>query len=162
MVLTPGLIFRDWLSMNLVFQSVVWPLRITAGWELEQALWIDAAVASWSLLVGALTAWGCRYRHNSGRAWATIIVFLVTFGEPLLLNGIALLNEKFSLAIPNWPMRLSPIETMYALTVSSGLFEPGAWRFNVVAVAAAGLLAWLITLISWRGIDIHKPAVSRV
>ena len=48
-------------------------------------------------------------------------------------------------------MRLSPIETLYTLTKSPGLYEPGAWRFNIVAVAAAAILAWSFTLVAWRG-----------
>ncbi len=162
MMLTPTLVFCDWLSMMMVFQAVIWPLRVTAGWEFEQAVWIDAAVASWSFLVGALTAWGCKFRHNVGRAAATVIVFLVMFAEPIVLSGIELLNERLGLSIPDWSMRLSPLETMYQLTVASGLFEPGPWRFNIVAVAVAGVLAWLITLIGWRGVNSPRPAATKV
>lgn len=161
-LLTPGVMIRDWFSLNLVFQAVIWPLRITAGWEWEQAIWIDIAFASWSLLVGGLAAWGCRYRTNAGRATAALIIMLVMLGEPVLLAAMAWFNELTGATLPDWSMRLSPIETLFTLTAAAGLFEPGPWRFNLIAVAAAAVLAWAFALVAWRSHSLKQAASSRV
>ena len=54
----PRLAIADWFALIVVFQAVIWPLRLSAGWSVTQTAWLDAAIAAWSLLVAAIVAVG--------------------------------------------------------------------------------------------------------
>ena len=140
--LTPLVILADWFSLILVFQTVVWPLRLTTRWSVEQAAWLDAAVAAWSLLAAAIVAFGCSSRSAARRVVAMILCLLLLLGEPAaiaLLDMIAPLPKQ-----TGWTMRVSPLEALWKMTGPPTSWQPGPWRERVFAVAAAAVLAWII------------------
>ena len=84
-----GLLLWDWLCLNMVLQAVIWPLCVTSGWTSQQALWLVAALAAWSLLSGAaLLAAGC-WTSVLGRVAGTLLCLLLVLGEPLLMACLA-------------------------------------------------------------------------
>lgn len=153
---TSGQIMADWLSMMLVFQAVLWPLRISSNWSLEQCGWLDAAVASWSLLIGAVVAFGCASVSGARRALAMLLCLLLFLGEPLVM---ALVNYSAARrAGVIWPMRLSPIEAIWTLTAEPSAWMLGAWRERILAVALAAAAAWVWVIFSTR--NVRPPAAS--
>lgn len=139
----PTQVLWDWWCLNLVVQTVIWPLQLSARWSLEQTLWIDASMASWSLLTGAVLAWAGgvwtprRDGLFSGAAMAVCMLLLM--GEPLLLASLAWLDLQVT-----WRMWLSPIDVLWDLTSQ----PPVVHRERILAVAALALACWLP--LAWR------------
>ncbi len=146
-----GRVLLDWLSLILVFQAVIWPLLVTAGWGLKQTLLLDAAVASWSLVTAALVAWGCRGRTAGHRATAMVLCLLLVLGEPAVL---AMLDLVWPGPAGGWTLRVSPIQTIWALTDPTWSWSAAAtagWVERVAAAAAAGGLGWVLLVLFNRG-----------
>lgn len=144
------LTFLEWLCLVLVFQAVIWPLGLVARWELEQTLWLDTAVLGWSLVIAALTAWGCQSTRGGVRAVAMAACVLVVVGEPA---AVALWTLGASEPMgPAWAMRVSPVQTLWALTHEGALWDGDPWRIRAGTAAAAGVLAWALlpVLVRWR------------
>lgn len=150
--LSPWLVFRDWVCLNLVFQAVIWPLRATGQWEVAQAAWLDAAFVGWSLLTALVIAWGVRSRQPSHRAAAMAICMLILLGEPVV-QIVASLGAQADLW-PNvaWRLRVSPIQTLWEL---AGEDDPVNWAglpwspaiISVIIAAAAG---WAVLVVVQR------------
>lgn len=143
--LTPGVIFRDWFALNMVFQAVVWPHLITGLWSLDQAAWVSAAVAAWTLLAGAVIAWGCRSCRGGIRLAAMTLVLLLFIGEPVILAYVNHLGDRTQQPGYDWPMHVSPIEAVYALTAPPVRFNPSPWATPLICVtlAAGAIWVWL-------------------
>ena len=142
-------VFTDWLLLNLVFQAVLWPMGFAARWSLEQVLWIDAAVASWSLLTGVVVAWGCS-SSGAGSRWAAMLMALaVIVAEPLLLVFASWWGGGGG---QSWPvLRLSPLQTLWALAGEPYAFTLTPWAGQVMTVAVAAVLGWaVLLLLPWR------------
>lgn len=134
----PGLALADWLALIIVFQAVIWPLRLSAGWSITQTIWLDGAIVAWSLLVAAIVAVGSLARRGRYRAMAMLLCVLLMFAEPAAL---ALLRRAGVYVA--WQMHVSPLQAIWGLSTPPVLWEPDPWRFQVVAVAGAALVAWL-------------------
>ncbi|MEX2213783.1 MAG: hypothetical protein WD768_06635 [Phycisphaeraceae bacterium] len=141
--LSPWLVLRDWFSLNVVFQAVVWPHLLTGKWTGEQALWVDAVVAGWSLLVGAIVAWGCQSSRGLLRFFAMLLVLGVLLFEPLMMSVINQISEARATAGATWRMHVSPIEALYAVTQPAEKFYVQPWIVPIVCVALAAVLAWI-------------------
>ena len=130
-------VILEWLALMSIFQIVVWPLGITAGWPIVQTLWLDLAIASWSLLTALLVAIGSQSRDGAHRFVAVVLCLLLLLAEPLIvaLAGV-------SLAPGDWVMRVSPIQTVWALTDRPVDWSSGPWRTNIATVAVAVVVAW--------------------
>lgn len=127
----------DWLCLNIVFQTVIWPLQVTAGWTLSQALWIDAAIASWSLLTGVVLAAGMKQTTSRGRMLGMILCMGLLLGEPLLMILLSLLGANGN--GPSWLMRLSPIDMLALLTA----VKPGVSPGHILGIALLALAGWI-------------------
>lgn len=128
-----GQTLLDWACLMVVFQVVVWPLRLTAGWSLAQTWWLDASIGVWSGLTGLLIAWGRCGTTCAGRTLAMVGCLALLFAEPavmLLIGG-------------NWTLRVSPIETVWALCAPPTRFRVEPWVSQVTAVALAAAVGWL-------------------
>ena len=148
--------------MNLVFQAVIWPLRLASGWPVRQAVWLAVSVAGWSLLTGLLIAWGRGSNAAARRTVAMLACVGVVVAEPLLQwlawrvgvsPGVGGVGEA--------SMRLSPLQAFWHLTaggigprsVDLMLQRQGPQVLSVAAAAAAGwvMLLTLLTLARRRG-----------
>jgi hypothetical protein len=141
----PGIIFRDWLSLNLVFQAVVWPLKVSADWDLAQTLWLDTAVAGWTLLTALLVAVGCRSSHGAIRTVAMALCLLLVLGEPLIMALINLSTSVGDFVGPTWCMRISPIQALWVLAGPSLSFTDIPWSSTVISIGLVATIGWLIT-----------------
>lgn len=136
------LVLLDWLCMLAVFQTVVWPLRLLGAWSIRQACWLNGAVAAWSLLSGLLIAWGCGRSAGSGRTAAMVLCILLLVGEPavMLLAGLG----RPAGAGPGWTMRVSPVQTVWALTRPPSRFRLDPWTDHIKAAGLAAVAGWVV------------------
>ncbi|MEM6459230.1 MAG: hypothetical protein AAF710_07540 [Planctomycetota bacterium] len=140
----------DWLALNLVFQAVVWPLRLAAGWSTVQVGWLVLAVGGWSLLTGLVVAWGRGVDRGGWRVGAMAVCVAVVVAEPLLWwAGYEVRGAEVVGSLPGGPMRLSPVQAVWGLTQPAGA-ESGAaaaravtdHASQVVGVSAAAAAGW--------------------
>lgn len=151
------LVLRDWFALIAVFHVVVWALRITAGWSFGQALVLIIAATGWSLLAGAIIAWACSAPGSPGspgtpgtpgttrRTVAMAIIMLLLVGEPALM-AIININAPQGHGL-HWPMRVSPIETIWVATGRPADWVAGPWIERATASVAAACIAW--TALAW-------------
>ena len=130
----------EWLALAGILQAVVWPLALTAGWEASQTLWIDGAVLAWSLVTASIVALALRSRRAGHRAVAAALCMLFLFGEPL---AVGLMAAPHGAGVV---MRITPFQTLWALTDEGRLWTMTSWRVNVGAAMVAALLSWLVVL----------------
>ncbi|MEM7576624.1 MAG: hypothetical protein AAF328_04030 [Planctomycetota bacterium] len=140
------IVFVDWVCMLLVFQAVLWPMRIVATWSLEQTLMVNAAVASWSLLTGLLIAWGRSFGTAPMRTVAMLACVGLLVAEPLLLLLNAVLTGAPWSALPN--LRVSPLQAVWELTAAPALYLPRPWTDYTLGIAAAALVGWCVLAIT--------------
>ena len=146
--MTPGAVFSDWLSLNLVFQLVVWPLRLSARWSIEQSGWLSLAMASWSLIIAALLIIGCKSDLGNRRTWTMFICILLFLAEPVIL---ALLNTfQPSGHAFNWPLSVSPLEAIWVMSGPTSGWESRVWAPRIKIIALVALTMWLVVLIANR------------
>jgi len=129
----------EWLCLVLVFQAVIWPLRVISDWRTDQTVWLDLAVVSWSLLTAALVALGLQWRESVPRTVMMAACVLVVVGEPMVLA----LSSGLGLG-SGWGLRVSPLETMWALSHPVLDVRLGPWPGRVLAAGMAAVLAWLL------------------
>ena len=161
-----AVLLLDWLSLNLVFQVVIWPMRLYATWGFQQTLWIIATVMTWSLVSGLIVAWGCleplmhpgarpaRHRRTFRRPLAMLLCLGLLFAEPLFM----VLVDALPASSPSggWTMRISPIELLWQLTRHPSKFALAPWPGVIGAMAVAGILGWVSL---WLAVNRREIAV---
>jgi len=143
--MTPGMVWTDWLCLVLVFQAVVWPLRIMSQWSVAQTVMIDLHVIVWSLLSGAVVAVGCGYRSGGPRAAAMLMGIFILIGEPLFRGILSVFDLQG--AQPQWSMQWTPIQSLWEMTASTTHWQNEQWTPQIAAVFIAAILAWIL---AWR------------
>lgn len=152
---TPGRLFIDWLCLNLIFQTIIWPLHLNAQWHISQTWWISATLASWSLITGAITALGCRSDKPIHRTLAAAICMLLLVGEPVLL---VLARMAFGIttagsASGHLTYQTTPLALVWELTSPAATWAHQPWQTQVPAAALAGITGWLVIIATrrWAG-----------
>ncbi len=139
-----GPVWRDWLALNAVFHAVLWPMKVLSQWSVEQTLWIAVAMLAWSLLAGLIIAWGRCGQSGSMRTLAMLGCVGIVVAEPALMALTTTLRGDGFVA---GPMRLSPVETLWQLSVRPAIYMPDPWAYHALAVALAALLGWAVLAI---------------
>ncbi len=143
----------DWLCLLLVFQVVVWPLMLVGRWSVQQTLWLDLAVLSWSLLTAVLIGLGRLAPLAWLRVVAMVLCVLLLIGEPLWMavggTGFGLVTEGTPgrLANTHWQMRISPLQTLWELTTTEQPYDPTGWRPTILSTAAAAGLGLVVLIV---------------
>ncbi|MEM9419518.1 MAG: hypothetical protein AAGA25_10785 [Planctomycetota bacterium] len=140
-----GWIAADWLALNLVFQAVIWPLQIAAGWSTPQAVWLVVAVAGWSLLTGLVIAWGRGTNRPAARSWAMVVCVAVVVLEPMLW-WMGLITAGPEVGVPE--MRFSPLQAVWGVSAAGTDAQAQAaiaiHGFQIVTVVASALVGWVV------------------
>lgn len=134
----------DWVSLNLIFQVVLWPLQLAADWQTVQTIWLSITVASWSLITGLLIAWGRGTDHGGWRLLGMLFCVGLVVVEPALwclgwMSGVA--------GMPM--MRLSPIQALWALS-GPGMAPEQATAVvigqapQILSAAVAAVAGWAV------------------
>lgn len=143
--MTPGMVWTDWLCLVLVFQAVIWPLRLMSQWGIAQTVMIDLHIVVWSLLSGSVVAVGCGYRSGGPRAAAMLMGIFILIGEPFARIVLSL----FDLQGPGAgrSMQWAPIQSLWVMTAPTTHWQNEQWVPQIVTVFIAAILAWTL---AWR------------
>ena len=134
----------DWINLNLVFQAILWTVRLIAGWSIDQTLSITYVLATWSFLCHAIVAWGILKANGMQRFLAMAGCVAVWFVEPALIS-IAMYDTA-----EVWPMWISPLGVFDAMTQDSSSWSSQAIEIRVVTVAGMAGVLWVwVALIAW-------------
>jgi hypothetical protein len=140
----------EWLCLMLVFQIVLWPIRLappaswltSSTWSVQQTAWLDGAIACWTLMSAAVVAIGARGsspRHRTLAMCACIFLFL---GEPVLVAGSAMFRDPATRP-PSWNLWLSPIQTIWEMCDAPANWSLRNLRPHVVFAASVTAVLWL-------------------
>jgi hypothetical protein len=140
--LRASLVLRDWFCLMLVLQAVLWTLRVTARWTIEQAAWLNAALGAWSLLSAAVIAWGCRSPSGWRRTEAMALCLLMPLVEPLAMAFAGPLTLGLG-GEASWLLQLGPFQAVWFMTGPGPVSEVGGYAKAIPAVAILAGLAWL-------------------
>lgn len=135
-----GQAFLDWLAMVLVFQAVIWSLRLIAGWSIERGYWLDGAFLAWTLLTALIVGWGRTMPTHAGRLCAMALCLGVVLAEPLAIG-------LFGMPGPE-AMRVSPVQAVWAMTTLPERASLHPWDERTLVVGAAAVLGWTV-LAGW-------------
>ena len=133
------------LGLLLILQLVLWPLRLTAGWTIEQTLWLGGGLSGWMLLTGLITAWGCQKVTEWGRILAMLLAVLLVVGEPLLRLAIPI-PSTWSGQVPGMPLA-GPLRMVQALGAPAGQWALLGWREYVYGLLGIAIFGWITMLI---------------
>ncbi len=144
-------VLMDWFSLNLILLCVVWLFWFMVDWSIAQMGAMLALAGAWSLLIGAVIAWGRATDAGRRRTLAMALCILLTVGEPALVGLVQWLSDGLA---RSWPLGLSPFTTIWQVALAG---KPGqalptealARQIAMVLIAATAgwmLLAWLSRL----------------
>ena len=140
-------VVMEWVALAGILQTVVWPLALTARWGAAQPFWLDRAILAWSLLSSAIVVLALRAGHALHRAAAAVLCMLVLFAEPLVLAVVGGPGPRTDAMV----MRISPLQTLWALSEEGRGWAAAPWRANVLAAGVAAVLAWgSVRVTGWR------------
>lgn len=153
-------VLGDWLTITVLTQMMIWPLWLSSGkvvsagsivilhtrWSAQQTAWLGAALAAWTLVTAAVVAWGLGRSTRTAAMIAMALCLLLLVGEPL---AYAVAGEVRA-SETGWPaFRVSPLSTLWGLTVAKAEFHAEPWIARIASVGAAAVVAWVG--LTWMG-----------
>ena len=130
----------DLLVLLALVQVVVWPLRLVTPWSPARTAALDATLAAWTVLAGALVAATIGSARAGPRNLAMLGCVAMCVGGPIL----AWMTLAFpALGEPAGALlRFGPLLEVHHLTQGGGAPPTiEQWRW-IVLVALAGIAAW--------------------
>ncbi len=139
----------DLIVLLALVQVVIWPLRLVTPWSPARTAALDATLAAWTILAGALVA-SATGSHRTGPRCIAIIACLTMClaGPALALIGIGTTGG----VMPRL-LQIGPLLEVHTLS-HGGRTAPGGGQWMWISlVALAGGAAWaaLITTTMLRG-----------
>lgn len=135
-----SVVLLDWFSLLIVCQAVFWPLKIVNAWPWPQALWINGAMAAWSLVAGLMIVWGRSGRAAWSRVVAMLLCVLITFGAAI---WFALWTAVEGTVLPSDVMQYGPLAGMWVMAYEPSLKQQWAWQGQTIMAGSVALLGWL-------------------
>ena len=156
------MVLGDWLTITVLTQMMLWPLWLSSAkfgmtggnglliyqtrWSVGQTAWVGAALAGWTLLTAAVVAWGVGRGTRRAALIAMTVCLLLLLGEPLAYAGA---GAAWGGEV-HWPaFRVSPLSTLWGLTVAKADFQAGPWVGRIASAGVAAVVAWLG--LGWMG-----------
>ncbi len=143
----------DGISIFVLMQVVVWPLRLVTSWTLARAVAIDAAMAAAIMLSAALLASSQSSPSHRRRTWSMVIAVALVLGPAmadmlwnfvwdtdgasgLVATALSSLSAPTLLARFAQPSTIDPSPTDRALVFSAFFVATAVWVIAVVALLA--------------------------
>ena len=143
----------DGISIFVLMQVVVWPLRLVTSWTLARAVAVDAALAAAIMLSAALLASTQSSPLPRRRTWAMVIAVALVLGPAmadmlwnfvwdtdgasgLVATALSSLSAPTLLARFAQPSTIDPSPTDRALVFSAFFVATAVWVIAVVALLA--------------------------
>ncbi len=125
-------VIRDWFSMMIILQMVVWPLKYKAMWDWEQTLWMVGLMMGIGGVVGLFIVLGGRRQDNWGSSLGMLGCAVFSCGgllwRYLLGDGVKV---------------LSPFEILWGMAADPRVWEREVWVGDILLLGAVGVLGWL-------------------
>ena len=131
------LVLRDWFSMMIILQMVVWPLKYKALWDWGQTFMMVGLMMGIGLVVGLLIVWGGRRQNN----WGSSLGMLGCLG--LGFGGI-IWRWLFGAGVKV----VSPFETLWGMAADPRVWRVEDWFGDVMVLGLVGVLGWVGVM--WR------------
>jgi len=128
----------DLVVLLMLVQLVIWPMRLVTVWSPLRTAAIDATMASWLVVIGAIVASAI----GTNRAGPRMVGMLACLGVCLLGPAITLLGL---ITGADWIalVELSPFMAVHTLGRGTAAPpDPEQWRL-IVLLAIAGMSMWL-------------------
>ncbi len=134
----PGLrLLVDCVLLLLVFQIVLWPLRILVDWPIGKTLLVDGVFIAWGLAAGLCTYVGWSIGTRAARAAAMVTCAALLGGG---IVWVALTNQADA---AYW----SPVYMLWVLVDPNHRFDAAATAWRLVILAGGAAAAWIV----WGG-----------
>lgn len=136
----------DLIVLLLVFQVVLWPLRILVEWSTAQTMTINLAIAAWSMPIALWVYAGLR----SGRLGRTIAMGLCV----ATLIGPAIVRLMFNTASPGaWTV----LEMVWFVSDPQNAMEISKVSMALSVVCGVSVVAWAVALLRAASMGSSRP-----
>ncbi len=148
----------DLIVLLALVQVVIWPLRLVTPWSPARTAALDATLAVWTILAGALVA-AATSSHRTGPRCIAIIACLTMC---LVGPALALIGVEIGTAGGVMPrlLQVGPLLEVHTLSHGGRTAPDGGQWMWISMVALAGTAAWAgliaITMIRGRR-DVARP-----
>lgn len=130
-------VILDLIVLLALVQIVLWPLRLVTTWSPARTLAVDATIAGWAALAGAIVASAVTTSRTGPRALAMLAcVALCLLGPTLAWVGLMTGKDWFPL------VELSPLMAVTALTRDNAPPAAQQWTQILILLTAAAA-TWL-------------------
>jgi hypothetical protein len=132
---------QTWLDLIVLLglvQVVIWPLRLVTSWTPQRTAAIDATLAGWVLLAGAVIAAAITTDRRGPRTLA----MTACVGMCLMGPGLAWLGASIGLNAMQL-VEVSPFMAVRSLADAGGGQPSGDKWLWIIVLAAADLAAWM-------------------
>ena len=142
----------DGLSVFVLLQVVIWPLRLVTNWTLPRAVAVDTALAATILITGALLAATQGSPTRRTRTVAMMLAALLTLGPWLALLSVNLVSGTATDVEALGPAVADALTALSAPTLLARFSEPStidpsdADRALVFRAFALAMAAWAVAL----------------
>ncbi len=132
----------DLLVLLALLQVVVWPFRLVTPWTPVRTAAIDATLASWSAVVGALVASAVGSRRAGPRNLAMLACVGLCAGGPAAAWLTVVLSPATD--APTALLHFGPIMEVLDLTGGGGAPPTARQWQRIACVALAAIVAWAV------------------
>jgi hypothetical protein len=130
-------LLADLLSLTLINQVVLWPMRALIGWPIARTVLIDLHLIVWPGFAALLIRLGTRSESALSRGLAMIGCVA------LLLGGFAAAWITGDAAWSRW----SPVEALWLLCDNPPAMDPGEAARRLATVGVVAGVAWAALLV---------------
>ncbi len=145
----------DMMVLLGLVQVVVWPLRLVTTWTPIRTAAIDATLAGWTILIGAIVAGAIVTTGRGPRALAMLACIVICLGGPAVAWLGATTGVKSMSMIDFSPF-------MAVRTLSEGGGAPPSdsqWRW-LMLLGIADIVVWLALSVTVRWMQQLKPETA--
>ena len=128
----------DMVVLLSLIQVVIWPLRLITPWTLDRTAALDATMAAWTLLVGAIIASAIGTNKFGVRNLAIIGCIAISLLGPAIGLFVSTRgNSAFSI------VQLGPIISVHKLASEGGNSRVASLQWMMIMIPTmAAILAW--------------------
>ncbi|MCH8825028.1 MAG: hypothetical protein IH984_16145 [Planctomycetes bacterium] len=130
----------DMVVLLSLIQVVIWPLRLITYWALDRTAALDATMAAWTLLTGAIIASAIGTNRFGVRNLAILGCIVMSLLGPAIALLIASASNSASSIV-----QFGPIVSVYKLASEGGNSRVTSQQWIVILIPTmAAILAWSI------------------
>jgi hypothetical protein len=143
--------FLDLMTLVMLVQIVIWPLRIVTNWPPIRVAAIDATLVGWMVIVGAVIASATGVTSRGPRLLGMAACLAICLGAPLLM-WLGMADDT------RWMQQVVSLSPLLAVrTMGEGGGAPPTfeqWRW-VILLGVCGIAMWTVV-----GLSMSRPRAT--